>query len=405
MGPSGDEEQKPLVVNWDSSNQGALQMAFEWGQSPSTLEILYAQEDLWLLHALMTIIKQTNGDADAQYNAAIKEIETIEFGANAAGIKVVGQVSSPGAGTASGGYGSGYDTGSGSGFGSGSPSMETSAGGSGSGAAELDPYASGGFGGVEQVAPDPADKRYVDTKNEPLEATRLRTAMQSATKSDAFLVVAKRMPVRMRFKMDLMKLPLLMVNCANSALPFEIRQVRINAPAAPSGGMGGGYGSGGMMGSGPSAGPMGAGSGAGMGMGAPAGGGDEYGGGGDEYDSGDSGGYGSGSGSGFGSGSGGYGSGGPMQAPDSPYDGTVELYGIVYIYNPVDANKLGLEETAAATDPSASPAAVPAAGIPAADTPAADTATDPTADSGTTPAAGPGDTTETGGDGTAAAAG
>jgi hypothetical protein len=188
----------------------------------------------------------------------------------------------------------------------------------------------GGYG--ETRTPDPADRRYVDTKNEPLEASRLRSAMQSASKDDAFLVVAKRMPVRMRFKMDLMKLPLLMVNCANSELPFEIRQVRINAPAGQAGGSYGSMDGGGGPRGGPSMGGMGGG-GSGMGMGLD--GGEDYGG----Y--GDDGGYGSG---GYGSGE--YGSGMAMaRQTDSPYDGTVELYGIVYLYNPVDVSKLGLDET------------------------------------------------------------
>jgi hypothetical protein len=130
-----------------------------------------------------------------------------------------------------------------------------------------------------------------------------------------------------------------------------------------------------------------------MGMGAPAGGGGgDYGSGGDEYGGGMSDPFGSG-----GYGSGGYGSGGPMaKSPDSPYDGTVELYGIVYIYNPVDANKLGLKETAAATgepleasDPATAPATETddtGTGQPAEDPAAGDTPV--TAGDTTGPAAG-----------------
>ena len=44
----------------------------------------------------MLIIKATNGDADAQYNAAVKEILSIELGAMAPGIKAVGQVGAGG---------------------------------------------------------------------------------------------------------------------------------------------------------------------------------------------------------------------------------------------------------------------------------------------------------------------
>ena len=59
----------------------------------------------------------------------------------------------------------------------------------------------------------------------------------------------------------------------------------------------------------------------------------------------------------MGSGSGGYagmgGSYGRSSANqyESPYDATVEIYGLIYIYNPVDPVKLGLEdEEVAATD-------------------------------------------------------
>ena len=70
--------------------------------SPTTLQILYAQEDLWVLRSLMLIIKATNGDADAQYNAAVKEIMSIELGAMASGIKSTGSISG------SGGMGAGF---------------------------------------------------------------------------------------------------------------------------------------------------------------------------------------------------------------------------------------------------------------------------------------------------------
>ena len=86
-------EDPHVVVNWSPTNQAALQTAsFDWTR-PTTLQILYAQENLWVLRALMLVIKATNGDADAQYNAAIKEIMAIELGRAAAGITSSGQVS------------------------------------------------------------------------------------------------------------------------------------------------------------------------------------------------------------------------------------------------------------------------------------------------------------------------
>ncbi len=98
-------DDSPIVVEWNASNQGALQTTSMNWTSPTTLQVLYAQEDLWVLRALMLIIKATNGDADAQYNAAVKEIQSIELGAMAAGIKAVGQVKSGAAGQGMSGRG------------------------------------------------------------------------------------------------------------------------------------------------------------------------------------------------------------------------------------------------------------------------------------------------------------
>jgi hypothetical protein len=374
-------DDSPIVVEWNSSNQAALQATSMNWTSPTTLQVLYAQEDLWVLRALMLIIKATNGDADAQYNAAVKEIQSIELGAMAAGIKAVGQVKSsatrqgaPGyttgsgmesmLGSSSGSLAGGSSPGGGSAGGS-APSGDSSSGSSyGSGS----PYGSGssmGLGGARQNI-DQANGRYVDDKNESLTGDRLRTAIKSNQPADAFLAVAKRMPMRMRVRMNVLKLPLFLCEFAKSNLPVEVRQVRINTPAGLGRGvMGGSAGSGGPPGGrGPSGSPMGPGMGigaAGPSMGGPpagsAGGsmpgtggigipgmGDSIPGtGGVGCPSMGGGGYPSMGGSGFGgSGAGGRG-GAAMLNTESPYDATVEIYGIIYIYNPVDPAKLGIE--------------------------------------------------------------
>ena len=57
---------------------------------PDTIEILYAQEDLWVLRSLMKIIERSNAGATSRFNAAVKEIKFIRIGRNAAA--KVGQV-------------------------------------------------------------------------------------------------------------------------------------------------------------------------------------------------------------------------------------------------------------------------------------------------------------------------
>ncbi|MBM4090326.1 MAG: hypothetical protein FJ276_13015, partial [Planctomycetes bacterium] len=185
-GSGGRTDEESFVVLWSSTNQAGLQNSRFNLSSPTTLQVLYAQEDLWVLRALMMIVKAVNGDAEAQYSAAIKEIESIQIGPDAAGIKSAGSVS--GAGGSGSMYGSsGMESGmSGSPYGSGGASGSPY----GSSGAES-PYGSGSGATARQY--DPANGRYVDNNYEPMTAERLRTAMKSNQPSDAFLAVAKRM--------------------------------------------------------------------------------------------------------------------------------------------------------------------------------------------------------------------
>ena len=218
---------------------------------------------------------------------------------------------------------------------------------------------------------DPANFRYVDNEYSPLTAQRIRDAMREGRPEDAFLVVAKRMPVRLRLVVDQRRIHRLLAEFGNSLLPVEIRQVRVNPPTGGAGfgggmgGYGGGMGyEGGMMG-----GMMGGGMMGGMMDGGTMGGGmyDEYGGGMggesgyDEY-GGDS--YGGMSGMGYGGEGYGTMAGGGRGRREvgmtTRYDVPVEVYGIIYIYNPVDRNKLG--ETTAPTLTGTAPAGAPTAG-------------------------------------------
>ncbi len=310
--PATDEN--PYVVEWDSGNQSSLKDRFDWpdGKVPSIAEILYAQEDLWILNSIMDIISRTNGDADAQYNAAVKVIQSIRLGAEAGGIKDGGKVSMvESAASGSSMYGmSGNSSSSGS-------NSSSSAGMAGPGT---------GYSTSSTAAQnDPADNRYVDAKYVPVKGEQLRTTLKSDTPSDAFLVVAKRMPVRLELKVDVTKLPRLLAECGNARLTFEVRQVRINPQAKTQAGAasGGGGGGGGMDGGGNGPAGMGSGMGADIsGSGGGPGGGDE------------DGGYG---------GMGGM-AGASAAQQDSPYDAEVEIYGLIYLYNPPQRKKLGLPD-------------------------------------------------------------
>ena len=369
-------------VNWRTEDQQALFARYDWRtnreKAPRTIDVLYAQEDLWVMTALMQIIAETNQGASARYNSVVKDINYINLGKASGGkagmVMRVGQ----GAGFGEGGMGmgSGMDMGMGMGMGmegsgmgmSGSSAeagMLPAGADAGSGAmpgmegASMDMMGMGGMG--MGMSLDPAEGRYVDSAYQPVSAATLREAIESDAEDEAqaYLLVAKRMPIRLGLTIDQRKVNRFITACGNSKLMVEVRQVRFN----PQSGMGSAGTSGGF--SGMSAMGMG-----GMGMGAMGMGmsrGEDMGM--------------SGSGGGFGSSMMGAMSSGSYTAPTdgsadlAGNDKPVEIFGVVYLYNTVDVRKLKLEEktsesgTEATSDATAN-AATSDAGATAPTTPA-----------------------------------
>jgi hypothetical protein len=323
------------IVHWKVENQQEL-LAGHFGfisrtERPTTLEILYAQEDLWVLSALMHIIAKSNAGAEARHEAAIKEIDFVRIGrtamGRAGGVMAVGSRGGVGGGSVEGAMPGGE----------GAPAE-----GANPDAASPEGAMPGGEGIPGAVAGgkiDPAEGRYVDNNYLPLPAARLRGALTSTDPKDAILAVAKRVPVRMRFRMDQRKLNVLLAECGNSSLPVEVRQVRINRdPAA-------------------------------VGSGSYSGGGSTYGGGeGGAMPGGDSGYAGGGAEAGYaleGMGGGGRSAQRGSITADATVDGNlinVEVYGIVYIYNPVNKAQLGIPDAPTTTVSTPVPTLTPTSG-------------------------------------------
>lgn len=321
------------LVRWpESAQKDLITDALPWFAKPtppSIHEIYYTQEDIWLLRGLMDIIANTNSEAKENFQAVVREIEFIRWGARAsrdagtlsggdapAGGMMGGMMGMPGMG---GGPPGGYAGGAGAGGG-----PPAGYGGMGGGKGGLMP---GGGGGPARR--DPADGRYVDNSFKPLTGSQLRTAMNLQNANDAVIAVAKRIPVRMRLKVDESQIGRLITECGNGKMMLEVLQVRYNtdAAAAPGaaaagGGMPGGAGFPGGAAS------LGTGGGAGASF--------------KEDDSGE--------GSGEGSGAPGM----PGAATvDTTGEIAIEIYGLVYLYNP-PANLRGTK-----TDATAGGAGVP----------------------------------------------
>ena len=105
-GAAKDDDPRVVVV-WEPSNQMEIvQVHFSLATSetvPSTLEVLYAQEDLWVFENLMNIIRETNEGATRKHEAAIKHIHYIRIGRSAG--DVAGQITLLKGSTATGGEG------------------------------------------------------------------------------------------------------------------------------------------------------------------------------------------------------------------------------------------------------------------------------------------------------------
>lgn len=260
------------LVRWSEDSQKELVSAvLPWfsrqGQPPSIHEIYYAQEDIWVLRGLMDIIAQTNIEARENFQAVVREIEWIRTGSKVS--RDAGALYGVG-GAASGGGGLMGGMGGMPGMGGGGPPGGYAGGGSGGPPAGYG-GAGGGKGGLAPAAVaqrvDPADGRYVDTNFKPLTGAQLRSAMNLATANDAVIAVAKRIPVRLRLKVDEARLGRLITECGNGKMMLEVLQVRYNTDAAPAVGAGAGGGGGGDSfggGSRPSFGGAGLGSGTGM---------------------------------------------------------------------------------------------------------------------------------------------
>lgn len=266
------------LVKWSKASQSSiLSDLFPWrGNMPSTLEVYYSQENIWILKQLLQIVDAVNGEARQPYQAKIHEIVGLGIGKS---VKFTsGAITKPGE-NAAGGMGMIMDEDMG---------FEDM----------IDFGMDSGMMGMGE-ATDPADNRYVNELLEPIAGEALRTALTSNSPSDVALAVAKRVPVMMSLKMDQRAVSELLAACGSAPLMVEVKQVRI-LPASESAGVA--YG--GNMGFG------------------------------DDLD----GGFGSDMGGNFGAAT------STEPAKEFPLDMNVEVYGLIYIYNPPDPAKLGLEQ-------------------------------------------------------------
>ncbi|WP_428308677.1 hypothetical protein [Lacipirellula sp.] len=276
------------LVQW--GDQAVLRQQLEFSDVPTARQIWVTQEDLWVYETLLRAIANTNKERGATRpdNTAISVIQSLQVGAPAAlAIAQESTILLPAEAMVTGG--------------------EVGVTPEGGGAVGRE-----GEMGAANIDASLLMNRYIDAEGKPIPDA-----------SSGAGVEFRRLPIRMILSMDERYLPKILVECANAPLPVEVQRLRINAEksgsdkdnqgftvgaAASAGGMGGGA-------------PMGRGMEGGMGrsMGMPMGRGME--------------------------------AGGMALTPvEIPNMVTVDVQGVVYIYNPPDPTILTVPgDDAAAT--------------------------------------------------------
>jgi len=194
--PAETEAELIGTVFWDEQDRNKLEKRFNWRQTPSTLEVRLAQEDLWVYEALVRIIRNTNEGCTGNHNAVVKQIKALEIAQDAVASSLLAEgkvVRLPAAST---------------------PAAAAAA--EPSPLFEEDPQAALAEvpgGGAES---DLLAGRYVAPDGKPL----------AAGEKPPFAEY-KIMPICMKLTINQTKIPKLLVECANSSMPIEVRRVRI----------------------------------------------------------------------------------------------------------------------------------------------------------------------------------
>ena len=210
-------EEDDYLVQW--LDQGKLQQKLSFKSTPSDMQVWVTQEDLWVYETLLGVIADTNKACGATRpdNTAVRAIIELQVGSEAATPATEKVLIPAGGGGAGGELGGEYGAGGGE---YGRPGGgEYGAGGGEYGRGEFgggEYGRDGGGGGVDDTAL--VSNRYLDTEGNPVEVT------PGSYGSTEF----RKLPIRMTLLMDQRYIPRVLIECANAALPVEVKQLSVN---------------------------------------------------------------------------------------------------------------------------------------------------------------------------------
>ena len=199
-------EQSKGVVDWPDA-KNLKNWFHNWNDTPSTLEIMVAQEDLWVYEALLRVIRNTNStdpkhekyvSPGTQATARIKAIEALEIGTNAAQSWAASEnavFTFPDGGGAA-----------------------TTTGLAGGRVTATAQFMGKGMTSGRLFGASALSGRYVNDTGKPVD-----DLSQDPNKE------FRMMPIDMRLMIEQKAIPRLLVECANSSMRIDVRSVRILA--------------------------------------------------------------------------------------------------------------------------------------------------------------------------------
>ena len=222
-----DGDSADRTVLWDSMDQDELYQSFFWTTTPSTKQILLAQEELWAYAILCDVVVKANNQSSGYHDATIPYISHLAVGYRAAeedpGGRQGGRIKTISGGT--------------------DDYMDMDMGMDGEMGKPLHPrFASSGQGDMgmeyDEFTGMPIDSGsddndeallnwiYVDSEGKPLDSATVNESPD--TKFVHYI------PFCLKGKVDQRKLDLLLRSFATMSVPIDVRQVRINPDAMDS---------------------------------------------------------------------------------------------------------------------------------------------------------------------------
>ncbi len=222
-----NQEDKDYLVEWIDQDSARSKLSFQ--KEPTATQIWVVQEDLWVYETLLKAIADTNEARNATRpdNTAISEIIALQVGNEAAAFATAkAQIIIPSgdAGLSGEGGYGGYGGEGGGRYGGGEGGYGGYGGEGGGGYG-----GEGGRYGGEGYGGRGGFGSEGAVSDEELLADRYVDETGAPVSADSLGDEFRRLPVRMNLTMDERWLPQLLLQCANSPLPIVVERVRVNA--------------------------------------------------------------------------------------------------------------------------------------------------------------------------------